>query len=105
MKYSPFLDEGIFAYGRSSGLATDFFSGIPAVDLVNKMGGALQSTAAPFRSDYDFSQSDFKDVQGLMFLQNAFGVRNVGNMILKDLPRESTIEPATLEEWLGIEGR
>ena len=102
---TPMIDEGIFSYGRSSGLATGFFAGIPTVDLANSLhSGAQGSIAAPFRDDKDFTQQDFRNVWSTLALNNVTGIRNVGNAISDELPRQSfTGTPQTLESLLGIE--
>ena len=101
---TPMLDEGIFRYGRSSGLATDFLTGNPTVDFWDSLhGGAQGALAAPFRDDYQFSQSDFQNLWRAAALNNVTGIRNLGDQINEELPRQSTMTPASIEDYLGID--
>jgi|GEM_PF-1997346 len=101
---TPMLDEGIFQYGRSSGLATDFVTGNPTVDLIDSAySGAKSAIAAPMRSDREFSQEDFRNLWGIMALNNTTGIRNVGNMLERDLPQRYDRDPQSIEDLLGIE--
>ena len=88
---SPFTDEAIFPYGRTTGQATAFFEGNPSVDLADSFVRSLRAGMnAPLRDDYDFSQEDMRAVQGITAFQNLTGVRNVMNFLEQDLPRTST---------------
>ncbi len=102
---TPMLDDGIFNYGRSSGLATDFITGNPTIDFLDSMHGAIRGlSAAPFRDDYEYSQNDFQNLWTALALNNVTGIRNVGNVLMDDLPRESIRgEPQSIEDLLGID--
>ena len=101
---TPMLDEGIFRYGRSSGLATDFITGNPTIDFLDSLHGSIRGLAsAPMRDDYDFSQNDFRNLWTALALNNVTGIRNVGNVLMEDLPRESVRNPQSIEDLLGIE--
>lgn len=85
---APFVDEPVFAY-RTTDLSTGIL-GNPTVDLLNSGARALRGTiSAASRDDYEFSQQNYRDVSSLVFLQNAFGIRNVVAAIGGTLPRFS----------------
>jgi len=86
---TPFLDEPMFSYGRSTGLATDWLNGIPTVDLINKSMDAISSIKA-VRSDYQYSDDDFDSLWKVMMLNNVTGIRNVGELIKHKLPSQSS---------------
>jgi len=82
--------EPVFSFGRTTGLASDFFFGNPTIDAIDRAwaggSGALQAATS---SDYDFSQQDYNKVKGLLFFQNATLVRNFLNSFGDTLPRYS----------------
>lgn len=85
---SPFTDEPVFAY-RTTGLSTGIW-GNPSADLLDNTQAAIRGiVAAASRSDYDFSQQDWRAVTSLLPLQNAFVIRNVLASIGGALPRFS----------------
>ncbi|SMR81490.1 hypothetical protein SAMN04488030_1959 [Aliiroseovarius halocynthiae] len=80
--------DPVFSY-RSRGLASGIL-GNPTYDLiVNLRKGASGVTSSILRSDYDFSQQDYRALTSTLFFQNAFVVRNVLNTIGGELPRFS----------------
>lgn len=83
--------DPVFAYGRSTGLASDAFLGNPSIDLVNKVSSAVGgSMKAAVRSDYDFSQKNFRDMWGLVWFSNAMVARNISEIMADGLPKRST---------------
>lgn len=91
--WTPFLDEPLFAYGRTTGLASDLLLGNPTVDVINKVSGATKGVlSAPTRGDYDWSQKDQRNTWGLLFFANTWGMRNLNELMLQDLPYKSTTD-------------
>lgn len=91
-------DDPIFAYGRSTDLASSVFRGNPSVDLVNKALGSVGNLAKPAaRDDYEFSQENARDLASLMAWSNAMGIQNMLNALTGDLPARSR------KEWGGEE--
>lgn len=83
-------DDPIFAYGRSTGLASDAIMGNPTVDLFNKIGNVTSGAIkAPLRDDYQWSQRDMRNMTSLMVLSNMLGIRNVMQAIQGSLPEQS----------------
>jgi hypothetical protein len=79
--------EPVFAYGRSTGLASNAFLGNPTTDLMDKGVRAIQGvTAAAARSDYDYSQQDWRALTSITPFQNAMVLRNAYNMLGQRLP-------------------
>lgn len=82
--------DPVFAYGRSTGLASHGWVSNPTLDLGDKafasVRGVIGSVA---NSDRTFSQQDARAIQALAPFQNAFGIRNAVNLITADLPRFS----------------
>lgn len=87
---TPFMDESAFPHGRTSGLATSFVGGIPAVqmgdDMVRTAKGMM---SAPTRSDYDFSREDFRALSGMAPFSNMMGLRNALKLMEQELPQSS----------------
>lgn len=79
----------LFAYGRSTGLAADMLMGNPTVDLAQKITGTMGITKN-LRGDHELSQKNVRDVWGLLWFNNAMGVRNISNLLLNDLPTRSS---------------
>lgn len=83
-------DKPTFAFGRSTGLASDFIKGNPTVDLLNSAARATKGlVSAPLRDDYDYSQDDFRAATNLLWFKNALGVSNVLNTLSSNLPEDS----------------
>lgn len=79
--------EPVFAYGRSTGLASAAFLGNPSLDLLDKGHRALTGVvSSASRSDYDFSQQDWRALTSVTPFQNAMGLRNMYQMFNQDLP-------------------
>lgn len=82
--------EPVFAYGRSTGMASDALFGNPTVDLLNSAARAGQGLiAAGLRDDYDFSQQDLNALKSVTPFQNAMGIRNIYHLLGNELPRWS----------------
>jgi len=82
--------EPVFSFGRTTGLASDFFFGNPTIDAIDRAwAGGSGALKAATSSDYDFSQQDYNKVKGLVFFQNATLVRNFLNSFGDTLPRYS----------------
>ena len=83
-------DDPLFAYGRTTQLASGFVAGIPTVDLINKAwGGATGVTKSLLRDDYEFSQRDARNLWSLMVFQNLLVVRNMYESLASELPKYS----------------
>nr|BDD46006.1 hypothetical protein 16 [Gammaproteobacteria bacterium] len=87
---SMFLDDPIFAYGRSTGLASNALMGIPTVDFANKaFKAAAGVTKSAARDDYEFSEHDFRNTTSILWFSNAVGIRNLLNLMGEELPERS----------------
>jgi len=83
------MDEPIFAY-RTTELGSHAFFGNPSADLLNTSMRAAQGAArAAIDDNYTYSKRDFDAAWRTMFLNNAFVVRNIGQMIGSQLPEGS----------------
>lgn len=82
-----FIDDNpTFAYGRSTGLASDLFMGNPTMNTLNKVGGVMGLTKN-LSDDREFSQQDYRNITGLMpIVANAVGFRNIHDIVTQDLP-------------------
>jgi hypothetical protein len=79
--------EPVFAYGRSTGLASGALTGNPTTDLLDKVTRAGQGViAAATRSDYDYSQQDARAATSVLPFQNAMIIRNAIAMVTQGLP-------------------
>ena len=75
---TAFRMDPIFAYGRSSGLATGFVQGNPTVDLYDKLARAAGLPAVALRPDVEMSKRDYRTMTGLVpVLGGLIGVRRV----------------------------
>ena len=81
--------DPVFAYGRSSGLGSNFISGNPTVDLVDRVGKLGTPVRAALDPNYDFSQRNARDMIGLLWFQNAAVIRNAINAMVQPLPEKS----------------
>ena len=82
----PFSERQIFGYGRNTELASQFFSGIPSINLVNTAFDTTQTaTKILFDSDYQASKRDVQKFLSLIALQNALIIKNINNMIVDEL--------------------
>jgi len=82
----PFMEKTPFSYGRNTELVSDFWNGIPSVNLINTvMDTTRTATKLAFDSDYQPSKSDVSKFTSLIVLQNALLIKNINNMIVDDL--------------------
>ena len=82
----PFLDDLPFAYGRNTDLASQFFGGIPTVNLVSSTFDTTRNlTKIAFDPTYQPSKRDVQNGLSLIALQNALIIKNVNNMIVDEL--------------------
>lgn len=83
------LLEQQFNNTRSSGLASDFFGGNPTVANINSAAGAVRAAVGTVNPDYKFSKADVKNTAGMLALSNTYGIRNLMNILMSDLPSQS----------------
>ena len=82
----PFLDDLPFSYGRNTDLASQFWSGIPTVNLVSSTFDTTRNlTKMAFDPTYQPSKRDIQNGLSLIALQNALIIKNVNNMIVDEL--------------------
>jgi len=87
------LGDPIFAYGRSTGLASDAVAGNPTVDLLDKALNLYKGGGrAVADEDYSWSQTDQRNLTSMLAFQNLMGVQNILNAISSDLPRQSNYD-------------
>ena len=87
--------EPVFGYGRSSGLGSDFITGILPVQTLDSVGRSLQGLSALTglgNSEYQFSQREGKAIKSLIPLQNAIGLKNVLESVIQRLPETSKVD-------------
>jgi hypothetical protein len=81
-----------FAYGRTSGLATDIFTGNPTIDLIDSGWMATRGlVAGSINPNYQFSQEDMRHVSRIVPFANSLGILNVLNAIGGAFPKRSEI--------------
>jgi len=86
--YSFYDDQPIFAYGRTTGLASDFVNGIPAVDLGNKvLSTGRGATRAILNESFEWSQQEQRNVNQLLPFQNALVIKQILDLTVEPLPR------------------
>jgi hypothetical protein len=82
----PFMEKTPFSYGRNTELVSDFWNGIPSVNLMNTVFDTTRTaTKLAFDSDFQPSKSDVSKFTSLIVLQNALLIKNINNMIVDDL--------------------
>lgn len=80
--------DPVFAYGRSTGLASGAL-GNPTLDLLDNATAAVGGAIGALREDRNYSQQDARAATSILPWQNAMGIRNTLNLITQDLPRFS----------------
>jgi len=86
-----FVDDPLFAYGRTTMQPSNLILGNPTIDLFMKGHGAATGISRSlFDSDYEYSQEDWRNTNSLFFFGNALGIRNINNLVGQDLPEQST---------------
>ena len=82
----PFLDDLPFSYGRNTELASQFFSGIPTINLVQSTIDTTRNlTKLAFDPTYQASKRDIQQGLSLIALQNALIIKNINNIIVDEL--------------------
>ncbi|MBL4702685.1 MAG: hypothetical protein JKX85_15680 [Phycisphaeraceae bacterium] len=83
-------NDPLFQFGRTTGLATNFATGNPTVDLLSRMEQAARGVIAPsINSDYQFSQQDARAIKGVLPFNNAIGIGNILDAAGGGLPKTS----------------
>ncbi len=86
-------EDPVFAYGRTTGLATNVFTGIPAVDLSQKAFNVVTGASrALINPDYQWSRSQQRALNSIGPLQNAIGIKNVMNKLVEMQPKYDTYD-------------
>jgi len=81
------VEDPVFAYGRTTGLATNFFTGIPVVDLGQKSFNVLTGASrAIINPDYQWSQGQQRALNSLGPFQNALIIKNAMNKLVDMQP-------------------
>jgi len=71
-----YLDQPVFAYGRTTGLASNLVTGVPVVDLGQKAHTVITGgSRALLNPDYQWSQSQQRALNSIAPLQNALGIK------------------------------
>lgn len=80
--------EPVFDF-RTSDLGSSLL-GNPTYDLLMNIQRGAQGVAAPLiNPDYEFSKQDYRAITSTLFMQNAFGVRNILASLGSNLPNYS----------------
>lgn len=88
-----YTEDPIFAYGRSSGLATNFLTGVPMIDLAQKAHTvASGASRAIINPDYQWSQGQQRALNSIIPLQNAIGIKNAMNKLVDIQPRYDNLD-------------
>jgi len=86
-------EDPVFAYGRTTGLATNVFTGIPVVDLGQKaFDVATGASRAIINPDYQWSRGQQRALNSLGPFQNAIIIRNVNNKLVEMMPKYDTYD-------------
>ncbi len=81
-----FRTDPLFAYGRSSGLASGFLQGNPTVDLIDKLSVVAGLPAVAARGDVEMSKRDYRSLTGMLpVLGGLVGVRRVLDSMAGDI--------------------
>jgi len=79
-------NDPYFRYGRSTGLASDMFMGIPAASVVNKADGAIKGVAHGIRTDQEISRNDFRNITKLIPFNNALIIKQYLENLSQEFP-------------------
>lgn len=86
-------EDPYFAYGRTTGLASNIIKGVPLVDLVDKTSQVFAGgTRSLFNDEYQWSKGQQRAFNSLAPFSNAVGIKNVMNLTLQGLPTNAKIE-------------
>jgi hypothetical protein len=87
-----YTDDPVFAY-RSTGLETNFITGIPTVQLLSKARGTAQAVSrSVLNPDLQFSQGQQRAFNTLIPWQNAIGIKNALNKLVELRPESTKVE-------------
>ena len=82
----PFMDDLPFSYGRNTEIASQFFSGIPTINLVSSTFNTTKAlTKLALDPSYTASKRDVQQGLSLIALQNALIIKNINNIIVDEL--------------------
>ena len=82
----PFMDDLPFSYGRNTEIASQFFSGIPTVNLISSTFNTTKAlTKIALDPTYTASKRDVQQALSLIALQNALIIKNINNIIVDEL--------------------
>lgn len=85
--------DPVFAYGRSTGLASGILRGVPLLDLIDNVGKVIYGgSRAMFNDEYQWSRGQQRAFNSLVPFQNAIGIKNVLNKTMEGLPRNAKLE-------------
>lgn len=85
--------DPVFAYGRSTGLASGILRGVPLLDLIDNVGKVIYGgSRAMFNDEYQWSRGQQRAFNSLVPFQNAIGIKNVLNKTMEGLPRNARLE-------------
>lgn len=88
--YTPMMDEPLFAYARSSGLASNIWEGNPTYSTLTRAGSlATGSLRSAIDSEYSFSKQNYQDLKGLMPWHTAPVIQNAYRLLDDNLPSQS----------------
>lgn len=86
-------EDPIFAYGRTTGIASNLVQGIPTVDLGEKV---FETVSGAFGSlvneDFQWSKGQQRAVNSLLPLQNALGIKQGLNKLVEIAPETSRVD-------------
>ena len=81
--------DPVFAYGRTTGLASGFLTGNPTVSTLDSGTKAIRGLVAPMGSDYDYSKKDLAAQFTLLPFSNMLGIKQMYNVLGAELPDTS----------------
>lgn len=85
-------EDQMFGYTRSTGLASNFLSGNPTVDFLDKSYNVVSGGfRAALNEEYQWSQGQQRALNSLLPYNNAIGIKNVLNKMLMDLPDKAKL--------------
>jgi len=85
-------EDQMFGYTRSTGLASNFFNGIPTVDFINKASDVVSGGfRAALNEEYQWSQGQQRALNSLAPYNNAIGIKNILNKMMMDLPDKAKL--------------
>ena len=76
------MDDLPFSYGRNTEIASQFFSGIPTVNLISSTFDTTRNLTKLADPTYQASKRDVQQGLSLIALQNALIIKNINNIIV-----------------------